>query len=145
MVCMLVTPEVSKLSGWLNADASCRESKGGHAVRGEVRAGRAAGGRRPRRKQRAGERARMQIGGRAGGGAHPEHPGHGRDAGGVEAQRLVERRPRLPRVERRAYAAERGAVRGGGRRRAIAGHTACRGGLGCRFGAGHGEGRTWNM
>ena len=25
-----VTLEVSKLSGWLNADASCRESKGGH-------------------------------------------------------------------------------------------------------------------
>ena len=33
--CMLVTLEVSKLSGWLNADADCRESKGGHAVRGE--------------------------------------------------------------------------------------------------------------
>ena len=32
---MLVTLVVSKLSGWLNADASCRESKGGHAVRGE--------------------------------------------------------------------------------------------------------------
>ena len=29
---MAVTLEVSKLSGWLNADASCRESKGGHAV-----------------------------------------------------------------------------------------------------------------
>ena len=27
---MLVTLVVSKLSGWLNADASCRESKGGH-------------------------------------------------------------------------------------------------------------------
>ena len=32
---MFVTLEVSKLSGWLNADASCRESKGGHTVRGE--------------------------------------------------------------------------------------------------------------
>eukprot|EP00964_Phaeocystis_antarctica_P065037 scaffold39175_cov43-Phaeocystis_antarctica.AAC.3 len=31
---MAVTLEVSKLSGWLNADASCRESKGGHTVRG---------------------------------------------------------------------------------------------------------------
>jgi len=29
-----VTLEVSKLSGWLNADAPCRESKGGHTVRG---------------------------------------------------------------------------------------------------------------
>ena len=33
---MSVTLEVSKLSGWLNADASCRESEGGHTVRGEV-------------------------------------------------------------------------------------------------------------
>ena len=31
-----MTLEVSKLSGWLNADASCRESKGRHTVRGEV-------------------------------------------------------------------------------------------------------------
>ena len=34
---MSVTLEVSKLSGWLNASANCRESKGGHSVRGEVR------------------------------------------------------------------------------------------------------------
>ena len=33
---MVVTLEVSKLSGWLNADAYCRESEGGHAARGEV-------------------------------------------------------------------------------------------------------------
>ena len=33
---MAVTLEVSKLSGWLNAYAYCRESKEGHAVRGEV-------------------------------------------------------------------------------------------------------------
>eukprot|EP00964_Phaeocystis_antarctica_P147841 scaffold114545_cov30-Phaeocystis_antarctica.AAC.1 len=33
---MFVTLEVSKLSGWLNADASCRESKGGHTVWCEV-------------------------------------------------------------------------------------------------------------
>ena len=37
---MSVTLEVSKLSGWLNADAYCRESNGGHTVLGEVRAGR---------------------------------------------------------------------------------------------------------
>ena len=30
MLDMVVTLEVSKLSGWLNADAYCRESKGGH-------------------------------------------------------------------------------------------------------------------
>ena len=32
---IFVTLVVSKLSGWLNADADCRESKGGHTVRGE--------------------------------------------------------------------------------------------------------------
>ena len=54
MLSMSVTLEVSKLSGWLNADADCRESKGGHAVLGEVRPGWWNGG-RPRRKRRAGE------------------------------------------------------------------------------------------
>ena len=33
---MVVTLDVSKLSGWLNTDADCRESKAGHAMRGEV-------------------------------------------------------------------------------------------------------------
>ena len=33
---MSVTLEVSKLSGWLNADAYCRASNGGHAVWAEV-------------------------------------------------------------------------------------------------------------
>ena len=72
--CIVVTLEVSKLSGWLNAIALCQEPKGGHKVRGEVLAG---------------------IGGRAW--------------------------------------------------RATAGHAACRGGRGCRLGAGRGEERTWNM
>ena len=40
MADMAVTLEVSRLSSWLNADAPCRESKGGHTVRGEVRPGR---------------------------------------------------------------------------------------------------------
>ena len=44
MESMRVTLEVSKLSGWLNADAYCRESEGGHTVRGEVYG--SAGGRR---------------------------------------------------------------------------------------------------
>eukprot|EP00964_Phaeocystis_antarctica_P058140 scaffold34462_cov56-Phaeocystis_antarctica.AAC.9 len=36
MLLMVVTLEVSKLSGWLNADAHCRESKGGQdTLRGE--------------------------------------------------------------------------------------------------------------
>ena len=50
---MIVTLEVSKLSGWLNADARCRESKGRNAVQGEVY-GLAGGSRRattPRRKE----------------------------------------------------------------------------------------------
>ena len=37
---MSVTLDVSKLSGWLNADAPCQESNGGHTVRGELRGGR---------------------------------------------------------------------------------------------------------
>ena len=41
---MLVTLEVSKLSGWLNADAPCRGSEGGH-VRCGTRCG-PGGGRR---------------------------------------------------------------------------------------------------
>ena len=45
MAYMLVTLDVSKLSGWLNADASCRvESRAYDAGRG---AGRKAGGRGP--------------------------------------------------------------------------------------------------
>ena len=79
---MLVTLEVSKLSGWLNADADCRGSKGGHTVRGEVRAGRrdVAGDRGARSVQ---ARARLQTRGSARGGAHVEHETHGRDAGGI--------------------------------------------------------------
>ena len=38
MLRMVVTLEVSKLSGWLNDPAPCRESKGGHTVCG-VRCG----------------------------------------------------------------------------------------------------------
>ena len=121
MLPMPVTLEVSKLSGWLNADASCRESEGGQTVWGEVQStGRreVAGVRGARSVQ---GRARVQIGSRARGGAHRENAGHGCDAGGVEAQRLVEGRRVLPRVERRAFGTGRGAeyreARGGGRPR----------------------------
>ena len=44
MLYMVMTLEVSKLSGLLNADASCRESKRGHTVRGEYTG--SGGGRR---------------------------------------------------------------------------------------------------
>ena len=96
MLYMFVTMEVSKLSGWLNADADCRESKGGHAMVSQMmRAGRreAADDRGASSVQ---GRTRLQIGGRARGGAHLEHGLHGRDAGRVEAQRLVERPCILP-------------------------------------------------
>ena len=48
-------------------------------------------------------RARLQTGGKARGGAHVEHVAHGCNFGRIEAQRLVERRRALSRVERRAY------------------------------------------
>ena len=47
-----------------------------------------------------GEGSTVQIWGRARGGPHVEHAGHVRDAGGVEAQRLVERCRVLPRVRK---------------------------------------------
>eukprot|EP00964_Phaeocystis_antarctica_P054731 scaffold32205_cov65-Phaeocystis_antarctica.AAC.5 len=131
MVPMVVTLEVSKLSGWLNDAAFCRESKGGHTMWCEVQStGRreAAGDRGARGVQ---GRARLQIRSRPRGGAHEEHVGHGFDAGGVEAKRLVERPRVLPIVERRACGAGRGMPReagGGGRprckRRAREGSTA---------------------
>ena len=62
---MSVTLEVSKLSGWLNADSRCRESNRGHTVLGEVRAGtREAAGDRVTSSVQG--RARLQIRGRAG-------------------------------------------------------------------------------
>ena len=55
MYCMVVTLEVSKLSGWLNADAPCRESNGGYAVRGKVR---------PERREAAGDGGARNVQGR---------------------------------------------------------------------------------
>eukprot|EP00964_Phaeocystis_antarctica_P046912 scaffold27116_cov51-Phaeocystis_antarctica.AAC.3 len=99
---MVVTLDVSMLSGWSNADARCRESKAWHMMRDEVRA--AGGGRREGRgERRAGEGSTADWGRGARGGAHVEHVAHVRDAGRVEAQRLVERRCALPRVGRRAH------------------------------------------
>ena len=87
-----------------------------------------------------------RLGGRARGGAHPEHVAHGCDAGGVEAQRLVERRRALPRVERRASVGGRAAgreVAGGGRPQRA--NTACTVGLDCRLGDRTGVELTWNI
>ena len=57
---MVVTLEVSKLSGWLNADASCRvEGRAYDAERG-VGSGRREGvGRRQRTRGMHGERGRL--------------------------------------------------------------------------------------
>ena len=62
MPAMSVTLEVSKLSGWLNADARCRETKNGRAMRGEAQTG------RPIRV----EIRRFET--------HPKHLAHVRDA-----------------------------------------------------------------
>ena len=104
----------------------------------------AGGGGRPRCEQRAREGSTAQIGSRARGGAHPEHEAHIYDAGGVEAQRLVERRRLLPRAERRATV--RGEVRPG-RWRATVGCAACRGGLDGKLweSSARGAERTSNM
>ena len=58
MLRMVVTLEVSKFSGWLNTDAYCRGSKGGHthsAARGRRRAAAA-------HSQRAGEGSTADMG-----------------------------------------------------------------------------------
>ena len=54
---MSVTLEVSKLSGWLNADADCRDSNGGHTVRREVQ--------RTGWPEAAGDRGASSVQGRA--------------------------------------------------------------------------------
>ena len=73
---MFVTMDVSKLTGWLNADACCRESKGGHAMRGagrEVRAERqeGLGQRRRERRHARGEGPTEGLGARARAGRTP--------------------------------------------------------------------------
>jgi len=89
---MSVTLEVSKLSGWLKACAFCRVEREGHAMRGEV-ARREAGGHGAAAAQAAcSGKARLKaVGGQGTHGAHVKHEAHGRDLGGVKAQRLVER------------------------------------------------------
>eukprot|EP00964_Phaeocystis_antarctica_P157292 scaffold127415_cov63-Phaeocystis_antarctica.AAC.1 len=86
---MSVTLDVSKLNGWLNAYALCRESKGGHTVREEVQARCGTGG--GRRWATAAHAACTREGSTADwglktwGGAHVEHLAHGCDFGGIPA------------------------------------------------------------
>eukprot|EP00964_Phaeocystis_antarctica_P135177 scaffold99559_cov65-Phaeocystis_antarctica.AAC.3 len=100
---MSVTLDVSRLSGWLNAVACCRELKGGHIQFGASCGPRSAGGRGPAAAQAALKRhlhgAHVRDAGRVEAQRLVErrrarkHAVHVRDAGRVEAQRLVERRP----------------------------------------------------
>ena len=89
---MLVTLDVSKLSGWLKAEAYCRVAQGhveGDTGGWEVRGGAAVVWRctqRARTEEPTGHWARH-----ARGAAHRKHAIHGCDAGRVEAQWLVER------------------------------------------------------
>ena len=117
MPAMLVTLDVTTSSGLLKFFVFCRVAGRGHMKQGEGWTGRRECGRRVGRQQAVDEaafarsvqkRARLQIGSRARGGAHGEHVLHGCDAGGVEAQRLVERLSALPRAERSAYDAAAG-------------------------------------
>jgi hypothetical protein len=97
---MVVTLEVSKLSGWLKADASCRlEGEGMRCGEGEVRAGRREGpgcGGGTQAAHARGKGPTQGLGAKGTRGAHVEHVLHVRDAGGVQAQRLVEGRRGLP-------------------------------------------------
>ena len=96
MLFVVVTLDVSKLSGWLNAEAYCRVERRAWRMRcgaryspGGVRAMWVA-----ETQSACTGRARLKAVGTRG--AHPEHVVHGRDLGRVEAERLVERRRELP-------------------------------------------------
>jgi hypothetical protein len=116
---MSVTLEVSKLSGWLNTDARCRV-EGRACDAGGRGASWEAGGPgvvTAHKRGMHGEKARLTqgLGAKGTRGAHREHVVHGRDAGGVEAQRLVEGRRVLPsRREGMRFRGERGASREAG-------------------------------
>ena len=111
MLTMVVTLEVSQLSGWLNLVALCRvEKRACDAGRG---AGREVGGREAVAAQASmhGGRPEPCREGQGTRGAHVEHVFHVRDLGGVKAQRLVEGRRVLP--SRKEGHAMRGEVRAG--------------------------------
>ena len=107
MLLMSVTLDVSRLSGWLNADANCRVTprhvegdKGGWEARDAWwRCGGA-------RSVHGG--TNWTLGTARARGAHVKHVVHARDTGRVEAQRLVERVRALP-----SHAKARGGQNGG--------------------------------
>ena len=73
-----VTLEVSKLSSWLNANAPCRESNGGHTVRPE-----GAGQQTEVTASSVQWRVYCRLGTEQTWSAHPEHLTHVCDAGGI--------------------------------------------------------------
>ena len=120
-----VTLDVSRLSGWLNANARCRvETLLREAGRG---AGKGTGeGRGVTVAQVVCMgKVRVDIGRKAAGGAHLKHAAHGRDAGRVEAQRLVERRRVLPSHNGAHGGVTRGAIGARAWGGAVAVHAAC--------------------
>ena len=113
MLLMVVTLDVSKLSGWLNFDAFCRVERRAYD------AGRDPG-------QEAGGAVGLLRGTRR---AHLKHIVHGCDLGRVEVQRLVERLRALScRDEGIRCLSKREGLRSGAR---------------CWPGAGGGRGRGW--
>ena len=135
---MLSTLDVSKLSGWLNADACCRESNGGHTVRSELRNGR-------RRATAVQAACRRGLDCRLG-------AGHGEERTQNMAYMVVTLD--VSKLSgwlntdapcRESKGGRYGAGRGAAGRREETQRPACRGELDYRLGAGHGEEHTWNM
>eukprot|EP00964_Phaeocystis_antarctica_P064762 scaffold39005_cov47-Phaeocystis_antarctica.AAC.1 len=94
---MSVTLDVSKLSGWLKADAPCRvENRAYDAGRGAEREAEGVGAvaAQARRAWRAADLKAGEAEGTRG--AHHKHVPHARDLGRVESQRLVEHHRLLP-------------------------------------------------
>jgi hypothetical protein len=115
---MVVTLEVSKLSGWLKADARCRvEGRACDAgkERCEPGGGRACGVVAAHKRHAKELPDSRLVGARGKRGAHLEHAAHVRDAGGVEAQWLVEGRRLLPSRREGTCDARGGEVRAGRR------------------------------
>ena len=89
-----MTLDVLILSGWLNADALCRVQREGideGAAGCQEAGGRLGGGLSDVQRE-----PDWWVGGMGRRRAHPKHLVHGRDAGGVDVQRLVERVRALP-------------------------------------------------
>ena len=109
MVFMDLTLDVSKLSGWLNAFASCRVETRACKVRrgpGDERCVRAKAAQAVCR-----EEGPTRGGTQGTNGTYPKHGVHGYDAGRVKAQRLVDRLRVLP--SRKGGYGKQGEVRAG--------------------------------